>query len=294
MKVGGRCRRTARSRTATRDSRRARSRRREHEQAIEAKVRPRDHRQVHVECRHDRHVVAAGPRDGGVHARRDRMRTVAGLHREHATAEPSHEVARRRARAGRLRRRLRQAAGSRLGQRSTMRRCVRRRCRRSCCPRMRSARRRVELGHALFFDKRLSANNDRSCYSCHQNEDGNGGHDPIAIGSGDKKQTRHAPVIWNVGYYDNALYWDGRAKDLEANAKGAWAKGNMGGGRRQARREGRRARRDRRLQEAVRRRVSRRSRSPPTSSSRRSRSTSARSSATTPRTTSGPRATRPR
>jgi len=88
----------------------------------------------------------------------------------------------------------------------------------------------VELGHVLFFDKRLSANNDRSCYSCHQNEDGNGGHDPIAIGSGDNKQTRHAPVIWNVGYYDNALYWDGRAKDLEANAKGAWAKGNMGVG----------------------------------------------------------------
>jgi cytochrome c peroxidase len=89
---------------------------------------------------------------------------------------------------------------------------------------------KIELGHVLFFDKRLSANNDRSCYSCHQNEDGNGGHDPIAIGSGDKKQTRHAPVIWNVAYYDNALYWDGRAKDLEANAKGAWAKGNMGVG----------------------------------------------------------------
>jgi cytochrome c peroxidase len=89
---------------------------------------------------------------------------------------------------------------------------------------------KIELGHALFFDKRLSGNNDRACYSCHMNEDGNGGHDPIAIGSGDKLQTRHAPVIWNVAYYDNALYWDGRAKDLEANAKAAWAKGNMGAG----------------------------------------------------------------
>lgn len=89
---------------------------------------------------------------------------------------------------------------------------------------------KIELGHALFFDKRLSGANDRACYSCHQNEDGNGGHDPVAIGSGDKKQTRHAPVIWNVAYYQNALYWDGRAKDLETNAKAAWAKGNMGAG----------------------------------------------------------------
>jgi cytochrome c peroxidase len=87
---------------------------------------------------------------------------------------------------------------------------------------------KVALGHALFFDKRLSGNNDRSCYSCHMNEDGNGGHDPIAIGSGDKKLTRHSPVIWNVGYWKNAYYWDGRAKTLEANVNGAWGGGNMG------------------------------------------------------------------
>jgi cytochrome c peroxidase len=89
---------------------------------------------------------------------------------------------------------------------------------------------KVALGHALFFDKRLSGANDRACYSCHQNEDGNGGHDPLAIGSGDKPLTRHSPVIWNVGYYKNAYYWDGRAKTLEDNAKGAWGGGNMGAG----------------------------------------------------------------
>jgi cytochrome c peroxidase len=96
---------------------------------------------------------------------------------------------------------------------------------------------KVELGHTLFFDKRLSGNNDRACYSCHQNEDGNGGHDPIAIGSGDKLQTRHAPVIWNVAYFaaptpegKGAFYWDGRAPTLEDNAKAAWGGGNMGAG----------------------------------------------------------------
>src|SRR5262249_34009015 len=68
---------------------------------------------------------------------------------------------------------------------------------------------KLDLGHSLFFDPQLSANNDRACYSCHKNEDGRGGHDPIAIGSGDKKQTRHAPTLWNVAYLKGALYWDG-------------------------------------------------------------------------------------
>ena len=87
---------------------------------------------------------------------------------------------------------------------------------------------KVALGHALFFDKQLSGANDRSCYSCHQNEDGTGGHDPIAIGSGDKKLTRHAPTLWNVGFW-KLYYWDGRAPTLEANVQGAWGGGNMGG-----------------------------------------------------------------
>ena len=34
---------------------------------------------------------------------------------------------------------------------------------------------KVKLGHQLFFDKRLSKDGSRSCYSCHLNEDGNGG-----------------------------------------------------------------------------------------------------------------------
>jgi cytochrome c peroxidase len=88
---------------------------------------------------------------------------------------------------------------------------------------------KVALGHQLFFDKRLSVDGSRSCYSCHQNEDGNGGHDPIAIGAGDKKLTRHSPVIWNVAYYPS-FYWDGRSPNLEEQAKAAWAGGNMGVG----------------------------------------------------------------
>lgn len=88
---------------------------------------------------------------------------------------------------------------------------------------------KVELGHQLFFDKRLSVDGSRSCYSCHQNEDGNGGHEPTAIGALEKPLSRHSPVIWNVGYLPR-LYWDGRADSLEAQALGAWGGGNMGVG----------------------------------------------------------------
>ena len=88
---------------------------------------------------------------------------------------------------------------------------------------------KVTLGHTLFFDKRLSVDGTRACYSCHLNEDGNGGKDPIAIGPGEKKLTRHSPVIWNVAYFEKtgALYWDGRTKTLDELAKQAWGGGNM-------------------------------------------------------------------
>jgi cytochrome c peroxidase len=88
---------------------------------------------------------------------------------------------------------------------------------------------KVALGKKLFFDKRLSVDGTRACYSCHENADGTGGHDPLAIGAKDVALTRHAPIMWNVGYLP-AFYWDGRAPSLEAQAKGAWGGGNMGVG----------------------------------------------------------------
>lgn len=88
---------------------------------------------------------------------------------------------------------------------------------------------KIELGHRLFFDERLSVDGSRSCYSCHQNEQGTGGETPLAVGAGGKPLPRHSPVLWNVAYLP-ALYWDGRASSLEAQARGAWAGGNMGVG----------------------------------------------------------------
>lgn len=88
---------------------------------------------------------------------------------------------------------------------------------------------KVALGKKLFFDPALSVDGSRSCYSCHQNEDGTGGHDPLALGAKKVTLTRHAPTLWNVGYLPH-LYWDGRAESLEAQAKSAWAGANMGVG----------------------------------------------------------------
>lgn len=88
---------------------------------------------------------------------------------------------------------------------------------------------KIDLGHRLFFDARLSGDGKLSCYSCHQNEHGNGGGTPLAIGAHGKTLTRHSPVIWNVGYLPK-LYWDGRSDSLEAQALGAWTGGNQGVG----------------------------------------------------------------
>jgi cytochrome c peroxidase len=88
---------------------------------------------------------------------------------------------------------------------------------------------KIALGHQLFFDARMSVDGSRSCYSCHQNEHGNGGETPLAVGANEKQLTRHSPVIWNTAFFE-AFYWDGRAGSLEAQAKGAWGGGNMGVG----------------------------------------------------------------
>jgi cytochrome c peroxidase len=89
---------------------------------------------------------------------------------------------------------------------------------------------KVTLGHQLFMDKRLSGDGSRSCYSCHQNELGNADGLALALGAGDVPLTRNTPTIWNVGYHDKGLYWDGRAATLEAQAIGALKGGNMGVG----------------------------------------------------------------
>jgi len=88
---------------------------------------------------------------------------------------------------------------------------------------------KVDLGRTLYYDKRLSADGTRSCYSCHLQEKGLTDGLPTAIGAFEAKLPRSSPTMWNIGFHSE-FYWDGRAKALEAQIRAAWTGGNMGAG----------------------------------------------------------------
>ena len=82
-----------------------------------------------------------------------------------------------------------------------------------------STKEKVELGKALFFDPRLSASGVFSCNSCHNL--GTDGDDNLetSIGHGWQKGPRNSPTALNA-VFNEAQFWDGRAEDLKAQAKG--------------------------------------------------------------------------
>jgi cytochrome c peroxidase len=86
---------------------------------------------------------------------------------------------------------------------------------------------KAALGRQLFFDKRLSGDESRSCYSCHVCEKGLTDGLAKAVGAFDKKLPRSSPTLWNIGYH-KMFYWDGRSPSLEKQAMAAWQGGNMG------------------------------------------------------------------
>lgn len=86
---------------------------------------------------------------------------------------------------------------------------------------------KVALGRQLFFDKRLSGDGSRSCYSCHVCEHGLTDGLPKAVGAFNKALPRSSPTLWNIGY-QKMFYWDGRSPSLEKQAMAAWQLGNMG------------------------------------------------------------------
>ena len=79
----------------------------------------------------------------------------------------------------------------------------------------------IALGRQLFFDVRLSANDSQSCNSCHEVERGGGGVDnqPTSPGAFGKRGGRNSPTVLNAGF-QAFQFWDGRAADLAAQAKG--------------------------------------------------------------------------
>ena len=78
---------------------------------------------------------------------------------------------------------------------------------------------KIDLGKMLFFDPRLSSSALISCNTCHNL--GMGGDDNLetSIGHGWQKGPRNAPTVLNA-VFNIAQFWDGRAEDLKAQAKG--------------------------------------------------------------------------
>ena len=78
---------------------------------------------------------------------------------------------------------------------------------------------RIGLGRMLYFDKRLSKNQDISCNSCH--DLAHYGVDGRAFSLGHRNQLggRNAPTVYNAAA-GLAQFWDGRAADVEAQALG--------------------------------------------------------------------------
>jgi cytochrome c peroxidase len=78
---------------------------------------------------------------------------------------------------------------------------------------------RIQLGRMLFFDARLSRNRDVSCNSCHSLSDFGVDGRPVSTGDEGQQGRRNAPSVFNSAAH-TAQFWDGRAPDVEEQAKG--------------------------------------------------------------------------
>ncbi|MUT22911.1 c-type cytochrome [Mesorhizobium japonicum] len=78
---------------------------------------------------------------------------------------------------------------------------------------------KIALGKALFFDPRLSSSGVFSCNSCHNLATGGDDNRETSIGHGLQKGQRNAPTVFN-SVFNKSQFWDGRAEDLKAQAKG--------------------------------------------------------------------------
>ncbi|HSH30667.1 MAG TPA: cytochrome-c peroxidase [Thiohalobacter sp.] len=78
---------------------------------------------------------------------------------------------------------------------------------------------KVDLGRKLFFDPRYSATGTVSCNTCHNVMEGGDDGRPTSMGVHGKIGARNSPTVWNSAFA-SVQFWDGRAKNLEEQAKG--------------------------------------------------------------------------
>ena len=80
-------------------------------------------------------------------------------------------------------------------------------------------REKIALGRMLYYDPRLSKNHDISCNSCHQLDNHGVDSEPTSPGHKGQRGVRNSPTVYNAAFHI-AQFWDGRAADVEEQAKG--------------------------------------------------------------------------
>ena len=80
----------------------------------------------------------------------------------------------------------------------------------------------IALGKELYFDVRLSKEDNQSCNTCHAIDYDGAGVDNLPTSPGSIKKTigvRNSPTVLNAGFHF-VQFWDGRSPDLKDQAKG--------------------------------------------------------------------------
>ncbi len=78
---------------------------------------------------------------------------------------------------------------------------------------------KINLGRMLYYEPRLSLNQELSCNSCHILDQYGVDGKPTSDGFKGQKGDRNSPTVYNAaGHF--VQFWDGRAADVEAQAKG--------------------------------------------------------------------------
>jgi cytochrome c peroxidase len=78
---------------------------------------------------------------------------------------------------------------------------------------------KVELGWRLYYETQLSADGSQSCNSCHLLDAFGAEPEPVSTGVTGEQGNRNAPSVYNAAGHI-AQFWDGRAADVEEQAKG--------------------------------------------------------------------------
>jgi cytochrome c peroxidase len=78
---------------------------------------------------------------------------------------------------------------------------------------------KIALGRMLYYETRLSKGQKLACNSCHKLNSYGVDGEPTSDGHKGQKGDRNSPTVYNAaGHF--AQFWDGRAPDVEAQAKG--------------------------------------------------------------------------